>query len=833
MGPNSYILILIILVNTLTGFIIKAANPTRSQNRRLFMLSTSLTAWMICVLGIINAHSEEHANFLIRAASMIATALPLNLQILLQTILSPSSSLKTLLHKTRHQAISCALIMLLCWTGFFMSGVTMPSLGQTAVTVPDANYNFGFIIFAAYMIISLGFSMYAATRAMLRAAGLVRIELQYVLVGVGASLSVGFFISLIIPLLTQSTQVQQYGPTGVIAMIISIAYGIATKRVLDVGTLIRRAVAYLLLTGYLVIIYLASWLLCRHLIFRLTPYPDFLSQLAAAITVAFSMSPAHGRLRRVANKLIASQTMDVPTTMKKAGQIFHSVTTINALIQQFSSLLVSSLGAIDVRVLIAHNNSFHEEYSNGNMVLGQDSHIAKVIRNTKEPVCCDTLDRSRQTEEIISVGKEMKNMNTRLATGFFSKDHLRGIVLLEERLDGKIYSQIEQETVQILCNQFAVALENAYLYTEMQDSKIRNDILLDELPNGVILASPDHRLLMINHEAQRITKLTNIKVQGKNIALLPLPIYEILKKTIKNESGVRNVEAALDWPEEEKKVNVRMGTTFLYGHDQKPMGALLVFTDLTELKALEEQVRRSSQLSSVGTLAAGMAHEIKNPLVTIKTFTQLLPERYTEPDFREDFSSLVAHEVKRIDDIVNQLLSFSKPTKPILDSMNLHDTIGGTLKLINEQLAQNNIELNTNLQAKTDLIYGDDKLLSQVLVNLCLNAIEAIGSNGNIHVETTNCKYRFADARNQGKPTTHKCIRFAITDNGPGISPKNLQKIFDPFYTDKSEGTGMGLSISHGIIEEHGSVIEVESELDKGTTFSIYFPLHSKEALIV
>jgi signal transduction histidine kinase len=282
---------------------------------------------------------------------------------------------------------------------------------------------------------------------------------------------------------------------------------------------------------------------------------------------------------------------------------------------------------------------------------------------------------------------------------------------------------------------------------------------------------------------------------------------------------------------EKSDKNIRMASAFLLGHDENSMGALVVFSDITELKGLEEQVRRSDQLSSVGTLAAGMAHEIKNPLVTIKTFTQLLPSRYADQDFRNNFSVLVAQEVSRIDGIVNELLSFSKPTKPHLIPMDLQQTIELALKLIQEQLAQKNITLHNHCKAEKTTILGDTKLFSQALINLNLNAIEAMETGGTITISTLNCKHRFATGDSFEKTKTHNSIRLQISDTGKGIKRENMKKIFDPFYTNKSEGTGMGLSVAHGIIREHHGVIEAESETGKGTSFYIYIPLLEEGSL--
>jgi len=520
--------------------------------------------------------------------------------------------------------------------------------------------------------------------------------------------------------------------------------------------------------------------------------------------------------------------------MKRAGSIFQSITTIDALLHKFSKLLSDSLDAEKVSILITSGDALDQRYPkmHDNEIksfLATDP-IPQMVKNTKDLVSRDRLARTKSTPETNLVIQQLDQHKINITAGIFSKGELTGLVLLGAKRGGRIYDKTEQESLQILCNQLAVAIENANLYTEMQDSKIRNDILLDQLLNGVIVASPDRKITMINHEAQRITKLTEAEAMGKNIDTLPLPIFEALENTISKESGTRNMEATLFSQEEDESISIRMGTTYLFSHDDKPMGALLVFTDLTELKSLEEQVRRTGQLSSVGTLAAGMAHEIKNPLVTIKTFTQLLPERYTDEDFREEFSSLVSQEVSRIDSIVNQLLSFSKPTKPVLVPMSFHDSVAKTLKLINEQLSQNNIALEVNMLAVSDRILGDAKLLSQALVNLSLNAIDAIRQKGTISIETINCTYRFANGTDQKKATTKQCIRFQISDTGHGIEQTDVQKIFNPFFTKKSEGTGMGLSISHGIIEEHHSAIEVESEPGKGTTFYIYIPLFEEDA---
>ncbi|RKX39971.1 MAG: hypothetical protein DRP64_13405, partial [Verrucomicrobia bacterium] len=169
---------------------------------------------------------------------------------------------------------------------------------------------------------------------------------------------------------------------------------------------------------------------------------------------------------------------------------------------------------------------------------------------------------------------------------------------------------------------------------------------------------------------------------------------------------------------------------------------------------------------------------------------------------------------------------------PHLVPIKLHDTVEKTLRLIHEQLSQKNIALNNNLQAKHDLISGDADLLTQTLVNVNLNAIEAIESGGVINVTTSNRTYRFAQGDNPDNAISKPCIRLQVSDTGKGIARDQLQKIFDPFFTSKSKGTGMGLSVAHGIIKEHHGAIEVESRQGKGTTFNIYIPILKEDVAV-
>jgi signal transduction histidine kinase len=287
--------------------------------------------------------------------------------------------------------------------------------------------------------------------------------------------------------------------------------------------------------------------------------------------------------------------------------------------------------------------------------------------------------------------------------------------------------------------------------------------------------------------------------------------------------------------QEDREVELRAatGSTFartssatFRGQGGELLGALMVVTDITALKRLELQIRRSDRLASLGTLSAGMAHEIKNPLVSIKTFAQLLPERYHESDFRETFSSLIVHEIDRIDSLVNQLLRFARPAKPLLRPTHVHEVLAKTFQLVQHRLYQKEIKLNRTLEASLDTIRADSDQMEQVFLNFFLNAMDAMKRGGELTVETeiragdSLVTHLLPESENR-----HEALCISIRDTGEGIKKEDIARVFDPFFTTKDFGTGLGLSVVHGIIEEHGGQIEVESEVAKGTAFHIFLPL--------
>jgi signal transduction histidine kinase len=254
------------------------------------------------------------------------------------------------------------------------------------------------------------------------------------------------------------------------------------------------------------------------------------------------------------------------------------------------------------------------------------------------------------------------------------------------------------------------------------------------------------------------------------------------------------------------------------------------FNQMTkELKQSQDHLLSSEKLASLGTMAAGMAHEIKNPLVSLRTFTQLLPQRFEDAEFRQKFSTVVPQEIDKINKIAESLLRFGRPHKPELTQVAINEVLEEILALFDNEARKNNIRVTTKL-AELPKITGDPGQLSQAFVNIILNAIQAMSGGGELMVKTDvgeiiKLNPVASETEEEEEAKSIPVVFVEVTDTGPGIPEENMKKIFDPFFTTKEVGgTGMGLPITQRIIEEHHGSIRVKSQVGKGTTFLITLP---------
>ncbi len=250
----------------------------------------------------------------------------------------------------------------------------------------------------------------------------------------------------------------------------------------------------------------------------------------------------------------------------------------------------------------------------------------------------------------------------------------------------------------------------------------------------------------------------------------------------------------------------------------KEGGSILLLRDLTYQKQMEEQLKRSDRLALLGTLAAGLAHEIKNPLAGIKGASQLLKKEMAQETSLVEYTDIIIREVNRIDQLMEQLLDLSRPPKLYLTTLNIHEILGHVLFLENQAFSSGKVVVNKNFDPSLPPVLGDRDRLIQVFLNLVKNSLQAMNGEGQLTIATRmETDYHIREVGSAGG----KFIRVDIEDNGPGIKKEHLSHIFSPFFTTKSNGTGLGLATCHRIIKEHGGFIEVETFEGEGAAFRV------------
>ena len=821
-----------LVIQVALGLVVFQANRQRKANQCFLVLSLIAAVWLCSLYYTLSAQSAARAAFWIRQASACGALLLMVFNLLRLSIKSGEKGWREIFRESWAWLVVAGVVAGFCQTKLFLQGAEFSRLTGAFVPVYGSRsvFFFGYFIIAGIGLV-IGYG-----RDLQRTTATKRSELA--VIAIGAAVAVGTtLLSFALGMFIDRSVLTWFAPLRIVLFSLIISYGIATRKIMDVGFLFRRIISYAVLSAYLIALYALIWWLVSTVLQFSTPLAHSLAHVAAAVVIAFAMAPARGMSQRLAERLfIGSHQLDFRATVSKAAKILASVTTLRDLLDRFAHTVAEAVGTDRVIILFARKEGFLQQYppvepgSRHVLELTRDQATITRLESNREPIVLDELHRSRPTLQSQRVTRQLDSLQISLAMGIFARDHLAGVLLLGARKSGRIYGAVEQGALQVLCGQLAVAIENAELFTEVQNAKIYNETLLQNLTSGVIAAGTDGRITVFNKEAGQITGLNSKELLECSLNALPLDLAEPLNATLRTGESQQDCEISL--PVDSAEVIIRASTSIFHGQDRQVLGALMVLTDVTAIKRLEHQIRRSDRLASLGTLSAGMAHEIKNPLVSLKTFAQLLPERYQDSDFRDTFSNLIGHEIDRIDSLVNQLLRFARPAKPILKPLHAHEILEKALTLVGHRLYQKDIKLQRSWQADVDTIHGDADQLEQVFLNFFLNAMDAMKTQGELSVTTqirTDEHWvnppAYGNGESNGNGQAPEALLISIRDTGEGIRPEDLAHVFDPFFTTKDYGTGLGLSVVHGIIQEHGGQIEVESELQKGTAFHILLPL--------
>ena len=385
---------------------------------------------------------------------------------------------------------------------------------------------------------------------------------------------------------------------------------------------------------------------------------------------------------------------------------------------------------------------------------------------------------------------------------------------LDQRLDIHTKDEVEE-----LANSFntmireisAQRLQLEQQMDELQELKAYNDRVLSSMTNGLITLDLDSRVVSANGAAESILGLEGKDWQGINFRdLWPEDnhLVRLLVQCLQSQTTCRNQEISLDTGEGEQRT-LMVNTSFLEDGREETMGVLVVINDITELKELEARMRQSDRLAALGTLSAGLAHEIRNPLSAIKTFVQLLPRKISNPAFFDKFQTTVPRELNRINDLIESLLELARPPKLEFKIISVSECLAQIEDLYRDKLEAANIGLEISGEKILPELWADREHLVRAFSNVVINAQEAMQEGGNLTIKA-------------GEVAGGLVLQFA--DTGVGMDESTKDKIFNPFFTTKDAGTGLGLAMTHKIIQEHGGDIQVDSVVGAGTTFTLILP---------
>lgn len=309
---------------------------------------------------------------------------------------------------------------------------------------------------------------------------------------------------------------------------------------------------------------------------------------------------------------------------------------------------------------------------------------------------------------------------------------------------------------------------------------------------------------------------------------LPVALRSLARAALKSAAGRAPRRARFTAPAHGGMRLKAVALPVRLGRDGR--GVVLLLQPLSDAERMEESLDEIQRLSALGLLLAGLAHELKNALVPVKMMVELAVERRSVPELADD----ARRELRRITALVDQVLRFSRTGRHVSGPVRVHALLDEALRLVQRRLEERLITLDRRLEAEHDLVEGDAVQLQQAFLNLLLNAIEAMGTNGVLTVATAVVPPPGAGAK-RTTPTRARArspgrLRVSITDTGAGIPPEHLEQIFQPFFTTKPGGTGLGLAIARRIVQQHGGDIRAESKLKKGTTFHVELPLAAVRA---
>ncbi|HXW62982.1 MAG TPA: ATP-binding protein [Candidatus Acidoferrales bacterium] len=674
----------------------------------------------------------------------------------------------------------------------------------------------------AYCLLAAGIFLASYFRA---PSGVLRQQLKWVAGGTLAGI-VPFLVFYIVPfsLGARAPAWTKFSVFSLALIPLCYGYAIIRYRLMDVDIIFKRGLAYTFATAGIVVVYFGSIALIGELSHTAWSAGS-LGAVGAIIVAAFLFQPLRDWMQARLDHFFYRDRLDYRRTLIQFGRTLANEVRIDRLLD-------SVLDRLSQTLLVDRLAVFLEDGANpGHFVLSRSMGLepqGPLDLSFLDPLRpeliqgCLFIESARVANESETVRRTLEELDLNYFIVCRFHDHAPAVLGLGKTVDGDYLSSDDLELLSTMAGYVAIAVENARLYQSLEQKALQVERLKDFSENivaslriGVLTIDLEDRIESWNPQLEELVGIPQSEALGHRLdEVLPRDLtFEIAARAPSDHvSGIYRFHMKTR-TDQHRVVNVSIAP--LLGKSGARLGHLVLLDDITQRVRLEDQMVQTEKLTSLGLLAAGVAHEVNTPLAVISNHIQMLGKQIPADDPRQRTIERIVKQTFRASEIVNNLLNFSRTGGAEPMAVDLHALLEETLTLVQHPFKTARVSVVRNYTEQLPPVLGSATRLQQVFLNLFMNARDAMPNGGMLEVRT--------GAHNGS-------VEIEVSDTGTGIPPENLHRIFDPFFTTKAtgRGTGLGLSVSYGIIKEHAGKVEVRSTPGKGTSFRLEFPVARK-----
>ncbi|PYO46119.1 MAG: hypothetical protein DMD84_27025 [Candidatus Rokuibacteriota bacterium] len=646
------------------------------------------------------------------------------------------------------------------------------------------------------------------------ARGRSRAELQYLAAGMIVPGLAGMVTNVLMPWITGRSLYGAIGPYFALSFVLIIGHALIRHRITDLRLVLHSGLTLAIATIVSSVPAVVLLLVFGPRLFGQLALGELAFALVTIGLVIILVPPTRDIARRLLDRYVYRTRANYQRTVREASRMLTRVLDLKRLLPFISKTVVEATSVEGVAIYLRDEDGFRRavaqrrnEASEFEAPATAPASVIAALTRVQEALVADEVARQIVTDADRMLSDDLAVTNWALLLPVISDDGLIAFIAVGSKLSGDPFYSQDLDLLMTLANQAGIAIKNARLYAQVVLANEYIENIVATIESGVVAITSAGRIAMFNRAAERLTGLAADEITGQTAARLAPCLSEPLRASAAD--GVARTLPEIELPGADRTRPVMCTTSPLRDPDGIVLGAVAVFSDLTPLKELEIERRRAERLAYFEVLASGIAHEIKNPLVAIKTFTQLLPRRAREPQFVDEFGRIVGREIHRMERVVDRLRTLAHPGRRPEYAVDVRAPLAEALEFMQATFDEKSVTIDASLGDTPCRVLGDHQNLEQLFLNLLMNAHEATPPGGALSIAVT-------------REAEH--VTVSVGDTGPGIAPELLEKIFEPFFTTKQRGSGLGLAISAGVAQAHGARLRAANRPGGGAIFSVQFP---------